>query len=81
MRSAFAIASCCCSPPDRVPAALPRRVRSWGNRSSSRSIRGVELVTDREAAELEVLADGEVCEHRPTPHHERDALSAADLRR
>ena len=41
----------------------------------------LELVTDREAAELEVLPDREVREHRPTPHHQRHALSAADLGR
>ena len=55
----------------RCRPRLPRRGRSCGNRSSSRSIRAVELVADGEAAELEVLADGEVGEHGLAAHHQR----------
>ena len=55
MRSALAIASCCCSPPDSVPAALPRRVRELGEPVELAVDPRLELVTDGEAAELEVL--------------------------
>ncbi len=71
---ARAIASCCCSPPDSVPASWPDRSPRIGNRSSQRcaSARSSSRSDPGDAADRQVLLDRELREHVASLGDQRD---------
>jgi len=63
-RSARAMASICCSPPERDPAGCNWRCRSTGNRSITRSMSAGTLRSSDVRSHLQVLPDGHPREDR-----------------
>ena len=78
MQSARAMASCCCSPPERVPETCDRRSRRRGNRASD-PLAGRRSVAAGHQADLEVLGDGELGEEAPALRHPGDALARHEV--